>query len=369
MKRLAILSVFDPEGIIDRCLLYYARFLLDVADELLLVVNGKVRDDDLLELRKLTEKIIIRENKGYDVGGYKAAAEYLGMEYCLQFDEIILSNDTNFGPFISFADIFRTMEEKSVDFWGMNYEDRGLFGFLDAYFLVFRKNTIKELCEFLYTIASDELSKAEVVHAFEIGLFQNMIRKKYSYAAYTFCEDLNLYSAPNFALRECNLPLMKKRCFEKSWYIEDNCLDCLQYIKKHYDYDINLILETVKRKYGIAYHLERELEKELKIQRLYFPQTKLKREELIALSKQNKKMYIYGTGCYGTTLFSLFDDEVHFDGFIVSDEHYCDNKKLGKSVHKSSEIDMEDSNIIVAIKDADDIKTKLGARDNILYLW
>lgn len=369
MKRLAILSVFDPDGIMDRSLLYYAGALLEAVDELVIAVNGEIREDDLLKLKNLTENVIIRDNKGYDVGGYKEASEHLGEEYLLKFDEIVLSNDTNFGPFLSFADIFKTMEENPADFWGMNYEDRGLFGFLDAYFLVFRKETIRELCEYLSALAPDSMSKSEVVHTFEIGLFQHMIRKKFSYDSYTFCEGLNLYSAPNYALREYRLPLMKKRCFEKSWYVRDNCLDCLLYIEKHCDYDTNMILETVKRKYGITYHAKRESEGELKTQRLYFPKTKLNRKTLIELSGQNRKLYIYGTGCYGTTLFSLFRDEIDFDGFVVSDDRYCEGEKMGKPVYQFSAIEREDANVIVALKDASDIKRQLGDRDNVFYLW
>lgn len=369
VKRLGILSIYDAEGIVDNYLLYYANSLLEVLDEFIIVINGKIKNDCLQCLQKLSDKIIIRENKGFDIGAYKAAVEKIGSGYLQQYDEVVLSNDTNFGPFIPFLEIFETLGDKheSADFWGINYEDRGIFGFLDAYFLVFRKNALDALTKFLSEIKPDEMEKTDVVHSFEIGLFQRMIKKQYNYASYTMCHNIDLYKAANYAVRKYNIPLMKKRCFEEERYIKDNCLDCLKYIKENFDYDINLVLDSVKRKYGITYDLENEFKRDLKTQEIFFDETKLKQKDVEELLKHHKKVYIYGIRYYAKILFDFFSEYV--EGFIVSDEYYDEESYLGKKVYKYSDVNIEKEVIIVAVKRADAIKTKLGKRDNVLYLW
>ena len=53
-KRLAILSVYDENGIVDRYLEFYINSLLEVVDRLIIVVNGKIGESDLKKIENYT---------------------------------------------------------------------------------------------------------------------------------------------------------------------------------------------------------------------------------------------------------------------------------------------------------------------------
>ena len=108
MKRLGIVSFYDADGIADD----YLRQLLDdltgVLDELILVVNGEVNEDGRKFFEQYTEQIVLRENAGFDAGAYQEVlVKRLGEEGIRKWDEIVLCNDTFYGPFVPFSRIFR----------------------------------------------------------------------------------------------------------------------------------------------------------------------------------------------------------------------------------------------------------------------
>ena len=121
---LAIMSVYDSDGIVDDFIIFYLSSLKTVADRIIVVVNGKLTVSGEHKLRTITDEIYIRENIGFDFGAYKDVLEYyLKPEEIKQYQELILCNDTCFGPLVSFKEIFYKMRDKTLEMWSINYID------------------------------------------------------------------------------------------------------------------------------------------------------------------------------------------------------------------------------------------------------
>lgn len=64
------------------------------ASEIVAVVNGTLENKSKDKLLSITNNVIERENKGFDVWAYKTAIDQYGWEKLVKFDEMIMMNFT-----------------------------------------------------------------------------------------------------------------------------------------------------------------------------------------------------------------------------------------------------------------------------------
>ena len=120
VKRLGIFVFFDPQGVVDDYVEYLLSDLCTNISRLYIVVNGYVDRVGIQRLRAFSEDVIIRENLGYDLAAWKyVICDVLTLGELDQYDELVLLNDTFYGPFVPFRRIFQEMENRPVDFWGL----------------------------------------------------------------------------------------------------------------------------------------------------------------------------------------------------------------------------------------------------------
>jgi rhamnosyltransferase len=119
MRRLAIYLFFDTNGVVDEYVSYKLARLREHVDRVLVVVNGLLTEHGRALLESVSDEILVRENVGYDVGGYQEALLHVGFDEVAQYDEVILLNYTFFGPVTPFGDLFDRMDALDVDFWGL----------------------------------------------------------------------------------------------------------------------------------------------------------------------------------------------------------------------------------------------------------
>jgi len=118
-RRLIVYMIYDARGEIDDYIPYKLERLREHADELFVVVNGKLGAAGRARLEPYADTILVRENVGFDVWAYKTALDTIGQERLAGFDELILMNYTWFGPVRPFGPVFERMDAVEADFWGM----------------------------------------------------------------------------------------------------------------------------------------------------------------------------------------------------------------------------------------------------------
>lgn len=372
-KRLAIVSVFDTSGFIYEYLIFFLKEICKIADEIYIIVNGKLSKEGYKKLLNINIcKIYKRKNKGFDAAGYKYCFENTDFSDKINdFDEMILLNDTCFGPFVSFETIFNKMDNRKLDFWGIDFFDNNLYHFLMSNFLVFKKSVINEVIDyFKKSISYDAKDKHEVCMKFERGLFRNLERKGYLFGSYVLHNSLDPYASPDILIEKFSEPFLKKRSFfiNNDGYIE-NLMRAIALIRGK-QYPCEYILEYLKDKKVII--------KEILDEKVYISEKKeyklygVTEQELIKFAKCYSSVYIYGNGNLGQDIADFYSKEIeNIRGFVVSDDMFVSQTVNQIPVYKISQV-LSEGNIgfIVCVgeKNIKEIKKKYGYKENFLYI-
>jgi rhamnosyltransferase len=225
----------------------------------------------------LADQVIVRENKGFDVEAWKAGLEHIGWDVISHYDELLLMNDTCFGPLYPFKAVFDEMNSRCVDFWGLNGcplrpARRGWKpprrGFVPAHlcsnFICARKTVLQSPLFKAYWKALPPIKSfkdAVVKHEF---LFTNFFEDR-GFVSGKFVAEDDLYELADYPLilmakelvanRKC--PVFKKKSFThfdefcaKSASGETRAL--YEYVRDHTDYDVELIWQNILRVGNIA---------------------------------------------------------------------------------------------------------------------
>lgn len=327
MKRLCIFCFFDRQGIADESVEYLLNDLKLNADRLIIAVNGKIDKSSEQKLLKYTKEIVKRDNKGFDAGAYKHVLfNYLKPADVKKYDELILCNDTFFGPFVPFSRIFENMAETKCDFWGINSVNWSFMEHIQSFFLVFRDQIIQDNDFYRYweeNIDENTQELEEVYAKFEAGLFWYLTEeKKKSSSSYVSPNNCDIYVSIGRCIRQYKIPLIKKKALKNSQN-KDNIMDALQYLYSEGIYPVEYIISYADRVYGVKIS-EEEVKNytvdEEKIKEKTYIDAEITTEEFKRRLALSEGFYIYGTGIWARKIYwNLCRDNKNFKGFIVSD--------------------------------------------------
>lgn len=370
---IAIMSVYDPDGIVDEYIIYFLLSLKKVADRIIIAVNGKLTSDGKNKLRTTVDEIYIRENRGFDFGAYKDVIyNYLSLQELYQYQDLILCNDTCFGPLIPFEDIFSQMDIASCDFWSMNYMEDLLLPHFQSYFMVFKERAIRLMTDFLDREVDSNAAKIEYAHGYEHALseiiLQSGLKSDYYTSGSSACHDMDIYAMPDDAIKYLGFPMLKKKIFSGKFCRYENIREALRLIADKKDYPMEYILEYVHRVYPEEY--TEDAEKKPQIPAYTFEKNETTRNEVIEFCRKHKELYVYGNGYMSALFMARFKRYIdEFKGYIVSDEYYRESVWEGEKIFPLSYIGT-DAAIIVALtkKSAREVVDKVADRENILFL-
>ncbi len=370
---LAIMSVYDSDGIVDDFIIFYLSSLKTVADRIIVVVNGKLTVSGEHKLRTITDEIYIRENIGFDFGAYKDVLEYyLKPEEIKQYQELILCNDTCFGPLVSFKEIFYKMRDKTLEMWSINYIDDILLPHFQSYFMVFRKNAIRILLDFLHREVDSKAVELAQAHGYEHGLSEVLLMNHVKSGFYTSKaqqnHNIDIFKSPDYAIKYLGFPMLKRKVFSEDFYIRENCAEALRLIDENTEYPFRYIQETVKR----VYHrkIPEKIENSFLPELYTFGGNEAKREQVIEFCNKHKKIYVYGTGYMSELFMARFGRYVSvFGGYIVSDEFYRNGFHKGQKIYPLSDIERNVPIIIALMRESTfQVMDKMCGRENVLFL-
>lgn len=266
-ERLLIYSLYDKDGIVDKYVEYILNKIEPYVNEIAVIVNGKLSVDGRHKLDniKKIKKIIVRENEGFDIWGYKTGMESYGWEKLSDFDEIILMNDTIYGPVDSFDEMFSTMDKKNVDFWGItlrnNKENKMTEdGYIQSYFTAIRKHMIQSYDFQKYWDDLPELNiDNDVVLKHECLFTKKFQDYGFSWEVYVDSEELRKHSPdplfydPVKLLKEYKCPVFLRMNFNTEYetylrYTNGEVVDeLLEYLRNNASYNTDMIYRNIAR--------------------------------------------------------------------------------------------------------------------------
>lgn len=370
MKRLGVLVFFDPEGIVDEYLVYLLDKIKGSLKDLVIICNGYTRDETIACFKKYSSRVIKRENRGYDGGAYKdCILNHLSKEELNEYDELLLFNDTFFGPLYPFEDVFSTMDLREIDFWGITRHPKSGIDViqnehLQSYFLGIRSSILQsnDFYEFWEQLG-EATNFQEAVDMFEVSFtsfFEGRGFKWDSYVDSRYLDNVkNLGTNYNHnhykiyeLMKEHKHPFIKKKDFSVQSDGAINMQNALRYVDECTDYDVRLIWKTILRKYNLNdlyYCLNLNCvipEKETSMEAL----EQLENSKLAVIILINSDRYLEKIAkrmellqqigmCY--LFFKNKTIKEKFDGIVNVENVACDKvvRKIGSSLSKKSVVE------------------------------
>ena len=271
-KRIAVLVSYDKDGMIDDYIPYMMRDLQECVERIVVVFNGSLQPNSRKKLLSLTPDVVERENRGYDAAAWcYAFDQYIGWDELVKYDELVLLNDSFYGPLYPFCEVFARMEDRDADFWGLSAHGEmpqvkmdNRYGYLPAhlqsYFLVVRSRMLKSDAFRKYWQEQKEFTSfREVIEQNEVVFTKYFADKGYRWASYIDTmtmdreETVNQYTYNIVEMLWRGYPVIKRKSLTDRDKIgmnnNEDCRLALEYIKKHSSYDVSLIWQNVLR-YG-----------------------------------------------------------------------------------------------------------------------
>ena len=312
MRRIAIIILYNPKGIIEDYVFFYLAKLQEICRKVVVVVNGQCQQVYIQRMQLLKYEIILRSNIGYDGGAYQDI--FLKYRYKLKldtYDEVVLSNDTFYGPFNKMSDMWNKFENINCDYWGITRHPGGIGAdkqvypeHIQAYFLVLKKRIITQ-DHFIGFWEKFQCPRSywEAVRNFEIGINNYLREQRYiGKALMDLAEDKlpikfndNPYIVYSYELVvDMKFPFLKKKAldlrnvfFKKNW-------KCIEYLDKSQLYNVDLIKQDIKN-------------------------TLFDIEAIQKFMKMYTRVYIYGKGIVGQNVdYLLKENKCHCDGFLTT---------------------------------------------------
>ena len=265
-NRLGIFAIYDQDGIADDYVFFMIDDLKKNLTHLVVVCNGTMTDESVRNLKNHADAVLIRENLGYDWGAYKhALSDFIGMENIKKYDELVLMNDSCYGPLHSLSDVFANMEIKDLDFWGitehMPIPHQNIPYHIQSYFIVVRKRLLQssDFTEF-WSDWSNPGEWLEVVYKHGLRFTKHFNDMGYNSGVYVDSSILGNTAEGNSSIWDSYrlisilcCPLVKRKVFttnlnESLRYASgETARKTLDYIDRHLAYDVNMIWKNLIR--------------------------------------------------------------------------------------------------------------------------
>lgn len=244
MKRICLFAGFNSKGIIDDYALYYIQELSKISDVYYLADN-KVLPRELEKIIPYVKGAYGYHHGKYDFGSWQELINILSWEKLAEYDELILTNDSVFGPLYDFQKFIEKIEkDKEWDLCGINTAYDFHTWHLSSYFLILRqKGFLSEVFKEHINSVVQEDNVKKVIEKYEIGLSRKMVEAGYSVKnAVKFRKNIYI-SWRSFVT--AGSPLIKRKIFTDELFLICRTVGWKSFLKKNTSYDTSLLSEYV----------------------------------------------------------------------------------------------------------------------------
>ena len=264
-KRLAVYCFYDKDGIVDDYVVFFLKELRKTVSKICCVINGRLTDSGRKALMACTDELTERENIGFDAWAY---ASFINsrIDEIRKYDELVLCDNSFFGPLYPLDDVFNEMESRpqKSDFWGMTVHPRMnavvdksqklsyVNEHVQSYFVVFTKKVLSSsaFADFFRNLPGIA-SPIEDFCLYELELTRVLSDAGFAYSSFVTMEGLPptectaLY--PDTLVSEKKYPFVRIKAFSapyENFYAVgrgQNSRKCLDYVKNNTNYSVDLI--------------------------------------------------------------------------------------------------------------------------------
>ena len=253
MTKIAVFAHYDKNNMIEDYVIYLLKEVAKVVDYVLFVSDTDLPEKELYKINNDVIIVCAKHHGEYDFGSYKRGYLYAYENDLLDdCEQLILINDSCYGPLYPLNEMFEVMNSKKLDVWGITTGFNTHFGsdtHIQSYFVamiptVFQNDTFKK---FITSIKKEE-DKMNIVYKYEIGLtkcFDSIGAKRDVYSKYSKNNWASYILSYEYLVQKERIPFIK-RCLALS---KTDCYVNLNYfynlISKISNYNVNYIKQDV----------------------------------------------------------------------------------------------------------------------------
>ena len=174
-RRLAVFAAYSRDETVPDYVRIYLSELRKEADTIIFVADNALPEAELDKIRPFITHHICGRHGEYDFGSYKRGYGLAAQLGLLELhDQLILCNDSCFGPIATFRAMFASMTEADCDFWGVTESHRHVHH-LQSYFLCLSQAVFRHavFADFLSGVKQEE-SVTDVVLNYEVRLTERL---------------------------------------------------------------------------------------------------------------------------------------------------------------------------------------------------
>lgn len=118
VKRICLFAGFSPKQKIENYVIFYLKSLSDIAD-VYYCADNDLPEAEVAKISDVVKDVFTGKHSKYDFGSWGKIIDSLGWDFIESYDELILANDSCFGPLFPLQPIFEKMESLDCDAWGV----------------------------------------------------------------------------------------------------------------------------------------------------------------------------------------------------------------------------------------------------------
>ena len=174
--RVCVFVHWDGTGEVREHVLHYVLSLADAGLSVLFVTNsGRLQPDSLARLKTMCAGVLIRRNVGYDFGAWREGFEALNLPR-EDTELAIMANDSVYGPLRPLHDVLAAINLDEADVWGCTETWQSRYH-LQSYLLGFSPRVLASpVWRRFWASVRPAPSKHAVIHRYEVGLSQSLIK-------------------------------------------------------------------------------------------------------------------------------------------------------------------------------------------------
>lgn len=255
-ENLTIFSHFDKDNHIADYVTFYLKSLSTFSDIIFVSTSKSLSDEEIEKIKPFCRDIVVKENYGYDFGSWKSGLNLIGQQLN-DYNNLILCNDSVFGPLFNLEDIFKKMSVQKYDIWSMT-DNQEICYHLQSFFIVYHRTafTHKLFTDFWNNFKIYE-DKQTLIIENEVKFSNCLINSNLRVGAYFSCKTFSALNTTHYYWRDLiqnhQFPFLKKELLRDN-PLSINIKDWDETLRTVSDYDTEMIkkhLQTiaVKKKF------------------------------------------------------------------------------------------------------------------------
>ena len=219
MKRLCLFVGYDCKNEIDDYVIYYVKKMAEIAD-VYYYGDFDCQPNELKKLSPYCKKYFAKRHKKYDFGSWQELIKIIGKDKIREYDQLILANDSCYGPIFDLKSVFKKMEQRNCDFWGLS-ASKWYHIHIQSYFVVLNNNVLQNDALFnFFSKVEAQNSLSEVCEKYEDQLTYVLNKAGFSFDTYiSYGDYVNqpYYNVTN-SIINAKFPLLKVKTFYGKYF-------------------------------------------------------------------------------------------------------------------------------------------------------